>query len=117
MFFLHFQYDRDGTRLCVLLKCRTDEGVINVYRYLRAHEHKSHQGRMLADGDIVSCLKETIINHSQTSLDQSLTSSKTNSVTLPILTPPSPVKLTPNQWEKRRAELRKLSLSSTPERT
>ena len=105
-------FDRDGTRLCILLKCQTDEGLINVYRYLRAHEHKSHLGRMLPDGDIVSCLRETIVNHSQISFDHSLTSSKTLSVTLPILSPPSPLKLTRTQWEKRRAELQKISASS-----
>ena len=102
------QYDRDGHRLCVLLKCKTEEGTINIYRYLRAHEHKSREGRMLADGDIVTCLQHTILNNSSY-LDQSLVSSKTNSaaisVTLPILTPPSPIRLTREQLQVRRAQI------------
>ena len=101
-------FDRDGTRLCVLLKCKTDEGTVNVYRYLRAHEHKSSQGRMLPDGEIVSCLRHTIVNHSH-SLDQSFNSTGAISVTLPILTPPSPIKLTRNQLQIRRAEINKIS--------
>ncbi|UJR08714.1 hypothetical protein I4U23_012971 [Adineta vaga] len=109
-------YDRDGTRICILLKCKTDEGIINVYRYLRAHEHKSQHGRMLADGEIISCLRNTILSNNNTSyFDQSFLSSKTTSVTLPILTPPSPIKLTRNQLQIRRAEINKICHESTDE--
>lgn len=85
-------YDRDGTRICILLKCRTDEGIINVYRYLRAHEHRSQFGRLLADGEIVHSLKETISmrNHSFPQ------------------TPPTPIQLTREQLKQRRSEIEKL---------
>ncbi len=106
--YLIIQYDRDGTRICVLLKCKIEEGMINIYRYLRAHEHKSKRGRMLADGEIITCLRNTILNNNSF-LDQSTMSSKTISITLPILTPPSPIKLTRNQLEMRRAEINKMS--------
>jgi hypothetical protein len=89
------------------LKCSSNEGTINVYRYLRAREHRSSHGRMLNDGDIVSCLRETIVNHSH-SLDQSFVSTGALSLTLPILTPPSPIRLTRTQVELRRAEINKI---------
>ncbi|CAF0833000.1 unnamed protein product [Adineta steineri] len=111
-------YDRDGTRICVLLKCKTEEGIVNVYRYLRAHEHKSKRGRMLDDGDIVQCLHNTIFN-STNSFDQSTLSNKTinNSMnlTLPILSPPSPIKLTRDQLEIRREEIQKIYKESYDE--
>ncbi|UJR37513.1 hypothetical protein I4U23_030215 [Adineta vaga] len=111
-------YDRDGTRLCVLLKCKTEEGIINVYRYLRAHEHKSKRGRMLDDGDIVQCLHNTIFNNSN-SLEQSTISNRsmntTMNLTLPILTPPSPIKLTRDQFEVRREEIQKIFRESQDE--
>ncbi len=110
--FCFLQYDRDGTRLCLLLKCRTEEGLINVYRYLRAHEHKSKCGRMLADGEMMTCLRKTILTNSYY-LEQSSMSNKTISgtisITLPILTPPSPIKLTRDQLQRRRAEIKKIS--------
>jgi hypothetical protein len=66
---------------------------------------------MLPDGDIVTCLRDTIHNNSSY-LDQSLISNKTTSatisVTLPILTPPSPIKLTRDQLQIRRAEINKI---------
>lgn len=108
---MSIQYDRDGTRLCVLLKCQTEEGIVNVYRYLRAHEHRSKSGRMLADGEIITCLRKTILNNTDY-LEQSLMSSKTTSaaisVTLPILTPPSPIKLSRDQLQMRRAEIKRI---------
>ncbi|CAF1325286.1 unnamed protein product [Adineta steineri] len=104
-------YDRDGTRICILLKCKTDEGTINVYRYLRAHEHKSKHGRMLADGEIIACLRNTILNNNSY-LDQSAISNKTYSGTLPILTPPSSIKLTQNQLQIRRAEINEICKKS-----
>jgi hypothetical protein len=86
--------------------------MINIYRYLRAHEHKSKRGRMLADGEIITCLRNTILSNNSF-LDQSTMSSKTISgtisITLPILTPPSPIKLTRNQLQMRRAEINKIS--------
>jgi hypothetical protein len=97
--------------------------MINVYRYLRAHEHKSKCGRMLADGEIVTCLRNTILNNSYY-FDQSIMSNKTINgainITLPILTPPTPIKLTRDQLQIRRAEIKKIykepssSLQSTP---
>ncbi|CAF1227931.1 unnamed protein product [Adineta ricciae] len=102
-------YDRDGTRICILLKCQTDEGNINVYRYLRAHEHKSPHGRMLADGEIITCLRNTILSNTNNSyFDQSIQSNRTISLTLPTLTPPSPIKLTRDQLQIRRAEINKI---------
>jgi hypothetical protein len=95
----------------VLLKCQTEEGMVNVYRYLRAHEHKSKRGRMLDDGDIVQCLHNTIFNNSN-SFDQSTISNKSFNtslnITLPILLPPSSIKLTHDQLETRRAEINKI---------
>jgi hypothetical protein len=86
--------------------------MINIYRYLRAHEHKSKCGRMLADGEIITCLRKTILNNTNY-LDQSILSNRTTSgaisITLPILTPPSPIKLTRNQLQMRRAEINKIS--------
>jgi len=121
--YLIIQYDRDGTRICVLLKCKIEEGMINIYRYLRAHEHKSKRGRMLADGEIITCLRNTILNNSYY-FDQSIMSNKTINgainITLPILTPPTPIKLTRDQLQIRRAEIKKIykepssSLQSTP---
>jgi hypothetical protein len=85
--------------------------MINIYRYLRAHEHKSKCGRMLADGEIVPCLRNTLLNNTNY-LDQSIISNKTMSgaisITLPISTPPSPIKLTRNQLHIRRAEIDKI---------
>ncbi len=95
LFILFIQYDRDGTRICILLKCKIEEGIINVYRYLRAHEHKSKSGRILADGEIVTCLRNTILNNSYY-LDQS------------IILPPSPIKLTRDQLDLRRTEIKKI---------
>ncbi|CAF3514270.1 unnamed protein product, partial [Adineta steineri] len=93
-------------------------GIVNVYRYLRAHEHKSKRGRMLDDGDIVQCLHNTIFN-STNSFDQSTLSNKTinNSMnlTLPILSPPSPIKLTRDQLEIRREEIQKIYKESYDE--
>lgn len=106
------QYDRDGTRLCVLLKCQTDEGMINVYRYLRAHEHRSNAGRMLADGEIVSCLRNIIPSNSSYLEQSTLSNSAVISMTLPVLTPPSPIKLSRDQWQTRRAEIKKISRES-----
>ena len=109
------QYDRDSKRLGVLLKCKTEEGTVNVYRYLRAHEHKSKRGRMLEDGDIVACLHNTIF-HSSSSLDQSTLFNKSGNtsmnLTLPILSPPSPIQLTLDQLKIRRAEIKKVSNDS-----
>lgn len=96
------------------MKCRTDEGTINVYRYLRAHEHRSKTGRMLPDGDIVSCLRHTILNQTH-SLDQSSFSTKTMSVTLPILNPPPSVRLTAEQLQQRRAQIKKISQETLDE--
>ncbi len=93
------------------MKCQTEEGIVNVYRYLRAHEHRSKSGRVLADGEIISCLRKTILNNTDY-LEQSLMSSKTTSaaisVTLPILTPPSPIKLSRDQLQMRRAEIKRI---------
>ena len=94
------------------MKCRTEEGVINVYRYLRAHEHRAKGGRMLDDGDIVQCLHNTIF-HKNTSLDQSTISSRSTNFTIPTLTPPSPVKLTGEQMKIKREEIKKLHQSLT----
>ncbi|CAF0884897.1 unnamed protein product [Adineta ricciae] len=111
-------YDRDGTRICVLLKCKTDEGIINVYRYLRAHEHKSKRGRMLDDGDIVQCLHNTIFNNSNV-FEQTTVSNRsmntTMNLTLPILSPPSPIQLTRDQVELRREEIKKILRDSPDE--
>ena len=86
--------------------------MINVYRYLRAHEHKSKCGRMLADGEIVTCLRNTILSNTDY-LEQSIMSNRTTSatisITLPILTPPSPIKLSRDQLQIRRAEIKKIS--------
>ena len=110
------QYDRDSTRLGVLLKCKTEEGTVNVYRYLRAHEHKSKRGRMLEDGDIVACLHNTIFHSSSSSLDQSTLFNKSvntsMNLTLPILSPPSPIQLTLDELKIRRAEIKKISNDS-----
>jgi len=100
-------YDKDNSRLCVLLKCKTEEGIVNVYRYLRAHEHKSKGGRILDDGDIVQCLHNTIFNNSN-SFDQSIIKNTSMSLTLPILSPPSPIKLTRDQIEIKREEIKKI---------
>jgi hypothetical protein len=66
---------------------------------------------MLADGEIVTCLRNTILNNSYY-LEQSIMSNKTISgtlsITLPILTPPSPIKLTRDQLQMRRAEINKI---------
>jgi hypothetical protein len=86
------------------LKCKTEEGIVNVYRYLRAHEHKSKRGRMLDDGDIVQCLHNTIFNNSN-SFDQSIISMN---LTIPILSPPSTIKLTDDQIEIKREEIKKI---------
>ncbi len=78
---------------------------------MRAHEHKSKRGRMLDDGDIVQCLHDTIFNSSN-SFDQSTISNKSINIsmnlTLPILSPPSPIKLTRDQLEIRRDEIKKI---------
>jgi len=107
LFYLYFQYDKDHSRLCILLKCRTVEGLVNVYRYLRAHEHKSSNGRMLDDSDIVQCLNETIINHCQ-SFNQTMISNLSMNLTLPTLTPPSPIRLTNEQMKTKREEITKI---------
>ncbi len=78
-----------------------------MYRYLRAHEHKSKGGRMLDDGDIVQCLHHTIFNNSN-SFDQSTIMNTSFNLTLPILSPPSPVKLTRDQMEIKREEIKKI---------
>ncbi|CAF3359279.1 unnamed protein product [Rotaria socialis] len=104
-------YDRDNNHICVLLKCKTDEGMVNVYRYLRAHEHKSKNGRMLDDGAIVQCLHNTIFNTSNSSYQSSICNKSMNtsiSLTLPILSPPSPIKLTRDQIEMRRREIKRI---------
>ncbi|CAF0778985.1 unnamed protein product [Rotaria sp. Silwood1] len=104
-------YDRDGNRICVLLKCKTEEGIINVYRYLRAHEHKSKNGRMLDDGAIVQCLHNTIFNNSNSGYQSTISNKSMNTsinLTLPILSPPSPIKLTRDQLEIRRKEIKKI---------
>ncbi|CAF3830326.1 unnamed protein product [Rotaria magnacalcarata] len=104
-------YDRDNNHICVLLKCKTDEGTVNVYRYLRAHEHKSKNGRMLDDGAIVQCLHNTIFNTSNSSYQSSICNKSMNtsiSLTLPILSPPSPIKLTRDQIEMRRKEIKRI---------
>lgn len=66
---------------------------------------------MLADGEIVTCLRNTILNNSYY-LEQSIMSSKTFSggmnITLPVLTPPSPIKLTRDQLQIRREEIKKI---------
>ncbi len=80
---------------------------MNVYRYLRAHEHKSKIGRMLDDGDIVQCLQNTIFNNSN-SFDQSIISNMSMNLTRPILSPPLPIKLTREQIENKREEIKKI---------
>jgi len=107
-------YDKDGSRLCILLKCKTEEGIVNVYRYLRAHEHKSKGGRMLDDGDIVQCLHNTIFNNSN-SFDQTIITNTSMNLTLPILSPPSPIKLTRDQIEIKREEIKKFYKTSLDE--
>ena len=101
-----------------MLKCKTDEGIINVYRYLRAHEHKSKRGRMLDDGDIVQCLHNTIFNNSNV-FEQTAISNRsmntTMNLTLPILSPPSPIQLTRDQMELRREEIKKILRDSQDE--
>jgi hypothetical protein len=89
------------------LKCQTEEGIINVYRYLRAYEHKSKSGRMLADGEIITCLRNTILNNTDY-LEQSLMSGKTTSAAMSIITPPSPIKLSRDQLQMRRAEIKRI---------
>lgn len=61
---------------------------------------------MLADGEIITCLRNTILNNSY-SFEQSILSNNIMSITLPILTPPSPIKLTHDQLQIRRAEIQK----------
>ncbi|CAF0899639.1 unnamed protein product [Rotaria sordida] len=104
-------YDRDGARICVLLKCKTEEGIVNVYRYLRAHEHKSKNGRMLDDGTIVQCLHNTIFNINNSGYQSTISNKSMNTsinLTLPILSPPSSIKLTRDQLEIRRKEIKRI---------
>lgn len=63
---------------------------------------------MLDDGDIVQCLHNTIFNNSN-SFEQSIISNNSMNLTLPILSPPSPIKLTRDQIEIKREEIKKIS--------
>lgn len=66
---------------------------------------------MLDDGAIVQCLHNTIF-HNSSSCSQSTMSNKSMNgsmnLTLPILTPPSPIKLTHDQLEIRRKEIKRI---------
>lgn len=68
---------------------------------------------MLDDGDIVQCLHNTIVNHSN-SFEQSILSTNSINLTLPILTPPSPIKLTRDQIEIKREEIKKIYKEENP---
>lgn len=62
---------------------------------------------MLDDGNIVQCLQNTIFNHSN-SLDQSTISNISMNLTIPILSPPLPIKLTREQIKSKREEIKKI---------
>ena len=62
---------------------------------------------MLDDGDIVQCLHNTIFNSSN-SFDQSLISNNSMNLTIPILSLPSIIKLTSDQMEMKREEIKKI---------
>ena len=62
---------------------------------------------MLDDGDIIQCLHNTIFNHN-TSHEQSIITNNSINLTLPLLSPPSPIKLTREQIEIKRQEIKKI---------
>jgi len=69
---------------------------------------------MLDDRDIVQCLHNTIFNNSN-SFEQSIISNNSMNLTLPILTPPSQIKLTRDQIEIKREEIKKISKETLEE--
>lgn len=69
---------------------------------------------MLADGDVVSCLRDTILNQSH-SFDQSSVSNRTFSMTLPILNPPASIRMTTNQIDQRRAQIKRIAQETCDE--
>ena len=73
---------------------------------------------MLDDGDIVQCLHNTIFNNSNV-FEQTAISNRsmntTMNLTLPILSPPSPIQLTRDQMELRREEIKKILRDSQDE--
>jgi hypothetical protein len=69
---------------------------------------------MLDDRDIVQCLHNAIFNNSN-SFEQSIISNNSMNLTLPILTPPSPIKLTRDQIEIKREEIKKISKETLEE--
>jgi len=62
---------------------------------------------MLDDGNIVQCLHNTIFNTS-TSFNQSIILNTSMNLTIPILSPPSPIKLNRDQIEIKREKIKKI---------